>query len=442
MSVSDQSGAGAGVVVVGAGAGGICAAIAAARAGAPVVLIERDEQVGGTGVHSPVGLICQFYDKSGRAINEGLHRELVPRGYEWSGRFNPDDIVPNYDERELLACYQRLLAAEPRIQVLTGCEVVAATREGGRIAAVELADGRRIAGQAFIDGTADGNLAALAGAEWQKGRTGDSRMQTATLTFKIAGIDPSRLAEPDIRTWRGIRSLRAELLPYFQALLASGRTDNLRRSILCFPYDDGRSILLNSTAVADVDPTDPESLQRGMDVGQAQVEALAGALLQHPALAQARVEFVSKKLGIREGRRVMGDYLLTVDDVMGEARFDDMVAACAYGIDIHDPQGAPGGVRNIPGSGYYHIPYRSLRARPLENLLLGSRCISGTHEAHSSYRVIAGVTAIGQAAGAAAALAAGRGGRVRAVDAEEIRWVLAAQGQFVEGRRRPPQAAS
>jgi len=114
-----------------------------------------------------------------------------------------------------------------------------------------------------------------------------------------------------------------------------------------------------------------------------------------------------------------------------------MMAACGYAIDIHDPNGtASTRMQWIPGKGYYHIPYRCLMAKGFSNLLLGSRCISGTHEAHSSYRVIPPVSAIGQAAGTAAALCVREGLRdVRKVSVKRIQEALAAAGQFVEGAR-------
>ena len=164
------------------------------------------------------------------------------------------------------------------------------------------------------------------------------------------------------------------------------------------------------------------------------VAELFEIIRRHPAFSGASLEMVAPRLGVREGRRVHGDYTLTEGDCLGEARFDDMVAACGYHIDIHDPGGESTRLDEIPGSGYYHIPYRCLVAKDAENLLIGSRCISGTHEAHSSYRVISCVTAIGQAAGVAASLAAALcGGSVRGVSAEWIRHVLRWQVQFVEG---------
>jgi hypothetical protein len=126
--------------------------------------------------------------------------------------------------------------------------------------------------------------------------------------------------------------------------------------------------------------------------------------------------------------------MLTAEDCLSARTFKDMVAACAYSLDIHDPKGGASKLTGIKEPGYYYIPYRSLIAKDWENLLLSSRCISGSHEAHSSYRVMSGVSAIGEAAGTAAALAVWmKKGDVRDVSASQIRYALHTAGQFIEG---------
>lgn len=422
------------VVVVGAGAGGICAALAAARGGARTLLIEQGAGLGGTGVFSPVGLVCQFYDRAGRAVNTGIHRELFPEPYRnWRGTFNDSDPVPVYDERILAATYARLIAAESRLALRLGRAVTAVRRAGRVMTAVCLDDGDSVTGRFFVDGTADGNLGALAGVRFDKGRPEDGRMMTATLTFKLSGVRPALLKRSDLLTWGGIRGLRAELDVHYHALKTAGGTQNLRAGVLCFPYPDGVSLLFNSTAVAGVDPTDAATVRAGYAAAERQVHELVAAVCRHPALADARLEFIAPRLGVREGRRIRGDYVLTQQDCMTAAHFDDMCAACAYGLDVHDPDGGRGRVIGIPAPGYYHIPYRALIAADLDNLALGSRCISGDFVAHSSYRVMSGVTAIGQAAGTAAALAAGAGvADLRQVAPEALRAALCQAGQFIE----------
>jgi hypothetical protein len=428
------------VIVAGAGIGGVSASLAAARTGARVLLVEADEEIGGTGVHSPVALVCTFRDHNDRPINAGLHREYFPTLYD---NPSPPDKNPAqewygtrlecYDHRELLQSYQRLIAAEPNLTVRTGRRVSAVHQIDGEIQAVCLEGTQAgwVKAKVFVDSTADGNLSALAGAEFQLGRESDRALQPSTLTFGMTNIN---FGGKPPTTWPEMDAFNRELTRYLHAAIAAGEVHVLKKEIFGIPYPDGRGLQFNTTRMLGVDPTRPETVAAARKEGERQVNEIIGVLRQHPAFAEAKLDFVGTKLGVREGRRIMGDYVLTAEDCLRPARFDDMVAACAYMLDIHNPTGSGTHIEQIPAPGYYHIPYRCLIARGHTNLLLGSRCISGTHEAHSSYRVMGPLSAIGQAAGVAAALTAlGPKSNVRAIPASAIRWVLREQGQFVEG---------
>jgi len=425
------------VLVAGAGVGGVCAAVAAARGGCRVALLEAAPEIGGTGVHSPVGLVCTWFDAAGRPINKGLYAEILPYLYAVDG--HPREDIHTYREEELKAAYLRLLQGEARLSVFTSSAVAEVTVESGTLASVRTVDGRAFSASVFVDSTADGNLAAAAGASFQKGREQDGRLQPGTLTFRVEGVDfrafgldPSR---PHWARWDNFHVFSDALLPLYRTVKEAGLTSNPKTSILCFPDREGTSLLFNQTHITGLDPTDPASLRGAMEEGRKQIGEFWAAVKDHPAFTRGSTLTIFEKMGIREGRRILGDYVLTAEDCLGEARFDDMVAACGYAVDIHDPCGSGGSrLEWIPGSGYYHIPYRSLYSRDFSNLLLGSRCISGTHEAHSSYRVMPPISAIGQAAGTAAALMARLDKRhVRQVEPAWIRHNLKETGQFVEG---------
>ncbi len=437
------------VIVAGAGIGGVCAAVAAARGGSRVALLEAAPEIGGTGVHSPVGLVCTWFDVTGRPINKGLYAEILPYLYASDG--NPRGDIHTYREEQLKAAYIRLLEAEPNLSVFTSSAVADVVTRNGALVSVRTVDGREFAASVFVDSTADGNLSAAAGASSQKGRDLDGKLQPGTLTFRVEGVDftafgldPSR---PHWARWDNFHVFSDALLPLYRKVKDAGLTSNPRTGILCFPDREGTSLLFNQTHITGVDPTDPASLRTAMDEGRRQIAEFWDAVKGHPAFTRVSKVTVFEKLGVREGRRILGDYILTVDDCLGEARFDDMVAACGYAVDIHDPTGGGGSrMEWIPGSGYYHIPFRCLYSRDFTNLLLGSRCISGSHEAHSSYRVMPPISAIGQAAGTAAAIMTRLGKTdVRQIDSSWIRHDLKMAGQFVEGTCTPtplPQATA
>ena len=417
------------VIVVGAGVGGICAAVSAARLGAKTLLIEKMDEIGGTGAHSPVGFICTFADATGRHINKGILQECLPSIYMDGPR-----LCESYDEVALLAAYKRICSAEPKLTVKCSTAVVEVLRTDDVISGITCDDGSSATARFFIDSTANGNLSALAGASFQLGRASDASTQPATLTFQVGPVDLKDFGLTEWKTWESVNAIGESLQkvtdPWYEAQGIKPPKDG----VLAIPDTTGTSLLFNQTRITGVDATSEASIAEAMKIGQAQVQEFWEAVKTHPALKNASITAISPMLGLREGRRIIGDYILTEKDCLSEARFDDMVAACGYSIDIHSPTGADTRMVNIPGSGYYHIPYRCIYSKDIANLLIGSRCISGSHEAHSSYRVIAPVSALGQAAGCAAAIAAQKNiPSAREVKAAWIRYALQDANQFVEG---------
>ncbi len=446
------------VVVVGAGIGGVSAAVAAARAGARTLLVESFEKLGGTGVHSALGIVCGVGPGVDGWVNTGVLAEFFPHLFaeKWTK-------APNcfYDAHDLADRYQSVTTKEENLTVFTGTTLETVRTESHpdgskQIRSITLSGKHagEVTADVFIDSTADGNLSAIAGADFKLGRDGDGKMQPCTLTFTIRDIDTTKLGfggDADVKPIV-IKNMDDKhrvgnalgLNAAWNRLQNAGKTINPKTQtwVLYFMSADGQTIVFNHTRITDIDPTNPADVERGRKLGEEQVMELWNEIKDHPALATAKIE-ISPMLGIREGRRIIGDYILTQEDCLGEARFDDMLTACCYEIDIHDPHGAGTRIEHIPGSGYYHIPYRSLRAKNFRNLLLGSRCISGTHEAHSSYRVMAPLSAIGQAVGVAGALAAMTNAQdVRDIPAAQIRYVLREQGQFTEGTHEAPAQLS
>jgi hypothetical protein len=147
-----------------------------------------------------------------------------------------------------------------------------------------------------------------------------------------------------------------------------------------------------------------------------------------PGFEKSYVMQSGVNVGVRETRRILGDYQLSADDVLSARKFDDAIARGSYPVDIHNPAGSGTVLKRLPPGEAYDIPLRCLMPQNAEGLVVAGRCISGTHEAHSSYRVMPIVMATGQAAGVTAALAARRALRPREVSPREIQAELARQG--------------
>jgi hypothetical protein len=191
------------------------------------------------------------------------------------------------------------------------------------------------------------------------------------------------------------------------------------------------------TKVAGVDPTDVGSLSHAYEEVYRQVPELIRFFRKWvPGFAEARLIDVAPLLGVRESRRIMGDYVLTAEDLCQARQFDDTVALGGYQIDIHRPDGSVT-LRNLET---YDIPYRSQLARGVEGLLVAGKCLSATHEAISSTRVIPICMALGQSAGTAAALAVERGVTPRRVDVKALRARLIDQGAELRQTLGEPNA--
>jgi hypothetical protein len=189
---------------------------------------------------------------------------------------------------------------------------------------------------------------------------------------------------------------------------------------------------VNTTRVHGIDGTDPDDLSRAEIEARDQVRELIPFLRKNcPGLENARLLETGAQVGIRETRHILGDYVLTGDDVREGRRFADAIARCAYPIDIHDPVGTRGRLEGMTGGEFYDIPYRCLLPRNVDNLLVAGRCLSADHEAAASARVIPPCYATGQAAGTAAALSSRDGIPLHHLDVHLLQDTLREQGAIV-----------
>jgi hypothetical protein len=188
-------------------------------------------------------------------------------------------------------------------------------------------------------------------------------------------------------------------------------------------------VAINSTRVTGAIGTSVFDLTRAEWQSRRQMKAIVGFLRRYvPGFEAAYAVQSGVGIGVRETRRITGEYHLTADDVLAARQFDDVIARGAYPVDIHNPEGRGTVLERLPPGEAYHIPLRCLLPRGVDRLLVAGRCISGTHEAHSSYRVMPISMATGHAAGVCAALAAAAGRSPRAIPIREVQAELLRQG--------------
>lgn len=397
------------VLVCGGGPAGTAAAIAAARNGSRTLLLERHGFLGGM---ATAGLVVPHWDSH---QNGGINADVIARldalegwGAEgWKISFDP----------ELWKHVSEDLVLESGSDLLYHSLVVATLRAGDAVRGVviETKSGRfAVLAKVVVDCTGDGDVAARAGAHFEKGR-GDGLMQPMTTMFRLGGVSWVQRRNAELR----------ELIE--QAIERTG--DHYR-----LPYDYPWAIHLPNPGevavmlahVRNVDGTDVRDLTRAEIDGRRQTLAVVDFLRRRVAeFENAYLIETAPQVGVRETRRISGEYLLTGDDVASGRSFEDAVARVSFPADIHEPEGT-GQVGFRVGSGparrgSYDIPYRALIPRSIDQLLVAGRCISGTFEAHASYRVKGPCMAMGQAAGIAASLSADSGVAPRDLSIAELR---------------------
>lgn len=251
----------------------------------------------------------------------------------------------------------------------------------------------RAAAEIYLDCTGDGDLAARAGAPYQQGRPQDGLTQPMTLNFRMAGVDEERMPP------------REEINRLYAQAKARGEVDCPRENVLYFPTPTPGVIHFNTTRVVGRSGTDAADLTAAELEGRRQVREMLRFLVDKvPGFERAYLQKMGAQIGVRESRRIGGQYQLTQEDILGARKFDDVIALGNYDIDIHNPAGAGTVIRSLPEGEWYTIPYRCLLPLGIGNLLVAGRCISATHEAHASIRIMPIGAALGQAAGTAAAL--------------------------------------
>lgn len=393
------------VIIAGGGPAGCSAALAAAKLGADVALIEQYPCFGGVWTMGTLAIIIDHQNKTG--LMKFIETRLKKDGHAGPFRKDRDKFLYNVEAMKLLL--DDLLGdsgAKLRLHTfIAGVEKKNNNIES--LLSVSKSGFENWEGKVFIDCTGDGDVGALAGCQFHKGREDDGSMQPGTMYGLVGGL-------------KGPRARNKEMLEIF------------KKAGIQVPYEgihifrqDGMPGMgyLMPSHVYGLDATDTESLTEAEFKGRRQVRFVVDVLKKHGGRRFKDIFLAATApcIGIREARRIVGKYYLTIDDLVNGRKFDDGICDVEFNIDIHHPKKKEGmGLYNVQIHPY-QIPFRCLQARDCTNLLTAGRCISGSFDAHASYRVTGDAVPVGEAAGVAAVMAVEKGISPSELDGVQVR---------------------
>jgi hypothetical protein len=411
------------VVVAGSGPAGICAAVAAAREGAKVALVERYGVVGGNLTTGYVGPILGMVGKG------TMRDELV----ELLGVPENDMIGETGRAHDFEMAKIRLMqfVNHPNIDVYLQTTVTDVIKEGDTLKGIIATSGEgqfALLGKVTIDATGDGLVSYLAGATTEKGRE-DGLMQPVTLEFTIDGVDESKgvICIGDVDD---VRLGDERFLDYCKRLSLEGEIPERIAAVRLHPTTHSGQRQVNTTQVNGIDMTRVDHIFKADLELREQILTLLDFFHKHiPGYENCRIISSGTTTGVRETRRVIGDYIITAEEMAAGCRFDDVIVHRAeFIVDIHNPEGSGQAEEHIQYCDPYDLPYRCFTPKGIENLYTAGRCISGTHRAHASYRVMSICMAMGEAVGIAAAMCAENGCTPRNLNVKELQNRLTNKG--------------
>jgi hypothetical protein len=387
------------VAVIGGGIAGVCAAISSARAGARTLLVERGGSLGGTLTEGFMPNIIDSDNKGGivRELLDFLNERSMTctnRGErtDKNGKLIPGRMV----DTEGCKYFFDKTALEAGVEVLFYSQAAAVNMNDGRIDDILLVTecgNYSISADVYIDATGNGLLSALSGCSWECGDPIDHRPSPTSISLQAVGMPPE---------YNGTDSAEQKA-EYGDMLREHGITTSIEHvSVKKLPslltWDMGTNFQY------DVSPDDIRSVSRAVIDGRAEIFRIIADHKRIPGYEKLSTVFTGAHIGIREGRRILGRYRITDDDIINGRRFDDGICLVTSGVDVHklsssDTTECARGYHTLP----FHIPYRALLPLGVSNMLLAGRCLSGDFYPHAAYRMMGNMAATGEAAGFAAA---------------------------------------
>jgi glycine/D-amino acid oxidase-like deaminating enzyme len=381
------------LLVAGGGVAGCCAALAAARCGVKTLLVERQGHPGGTGSAGLLQYLCGLYlngdELPAQTLNSGLSREIVglllnKAPLKAVRRIGQVHVLP-YAVEDLLDVIRELFENEPDLTVLYNTAVTGVEAEQGIVRSVTVSSiggTQRITTSMVVDGSGNGDVAVMAGAGFEL--SSESERQLAGFSIGVCGLenvdDGLSLKVP----YHCARAVEQNILPPPARFTTFTPGDRPGEGCLKMSLDG------EGTPGRDL---------RALEIAQVLLAYLGQTV---PAFRNAGISGTSLKVLDREGRRIIGDYMLSGEDVLAARKFPDAIVRNAWPIELWDRAAGPH-YRYVPRGDYYEIPFRCITVQGLQNLLTAGRCISVSHAALGSTRVMGTCMALGEQAGLAAA---------------------------------------
>lgn len=423
------------VIVIGGGPAGCAAAAAAGREGAKVLLVELTGVLGGMGTSGLVPAWCPFTNKK-KIIYGGLAETVLKKCIAGMPHVAEDCFEWTPIDPELLKRIYDDLVIDNGVDVLFNTQLSAVNMSEDEVDSIIVSNKSGLTAYkagVYIDCSGDADLAAWAGAEYEKGdEKGD--LQPATHCFTLTNVDDYAYAtEPTLHP--------ANPKSLMYKIKAEGKYPLIPDFHCCNNLVGPGTVGFNAGHMWNVDNTDPMSVSRALMLGRKIAHQFQLALAEYApkTFGNAFLTNTGALMGIRETRRIIGDYYLTVDEMMEFKSYDDEIGRNCYYIDVHHSQkdvgtkneGASTCYRFPPGKSH-GIPYRCLTPKGIKNILMAGRSISTDRPAQGSTRVMPVCLVMGEAAGIAAKMASNSDNNVHTVNTDELRKKLRCHGAYLE----------
>lgn len=440
------------VIVVGGGVAGCAAAITAARQSCKTLLLEQFGFLGGWATAALVNPFMPFSTTDGTRLVGGWFQKLLDRLTERGGL-----LGSSFDSEAMKYVLQEwTLESGAELLLHTLFERASYADDGGIVVQTISKSGRREHKcRTLIDCSGDGDAAMSLGADYEAGDE-SGRPQAVTLMFDVAGVDvvkmleyvrahpeqmkfPTLTADTDIEAMARVAVGVAGYYDFLAEARKNGEYEAPGDLIFFISRPRRGAVVFNTTHVGGVSGANAEDLTRAEIECRRQMMSIVGFVRKYvPGFENSYLEQSAPHVGVRESRRIVGEYKFCADDVIEGRKFEDAICRLAYPVDIHSGKGEgytrPDGEERSsapPPGDWYDIPYRCLVPLKIENTLVAGRCVSSTQEGHGAIRIMPSCAATGEAAGMAASMALSSGSSVRAIDGRELRRRLKQAGALL-----------